>query len=103
MGDDLDSHPLSQLDEADREFVLRFVLASGSLKDVATSYSVSYPTIRAKLDQLIERLDRLRRGRPTSPLQELVARMVEKGELIPSAARRLLAEHQKEIKRIQET
>ena len=101
MGDD-NPHPLEQLDDADREFVLRFVLASGSLKDVAASYSVSYPTIRAKLDQLIERLERIRRGRPTSPLQELVARMVEKGELVPSAARRLLAEHQKEIKRLQE-
>ena len=101
MPDDSD-HPLDQLDDADREFVLRFVLASGSLKDVAAGYAVSYPTIRAKLDQLIERLERLRRGRPVSPLQELAARLVEKGELAPAAAKRLIAEHQKELKRLKE-
>src|SRR5262245_28360283 len=103
MSDDLDSHPLSQLDEAEREFVLRFILASGSLKDVAASYSVSYPTIRAKLDQLISRLASLREGRRISPVQELIARMLEKGEIVPSAARRLLAEHQKEIKQLKES
>lgn len=93
---------LDGLDDADREFVIRFVLASGSLKDVAQSYGVSYPTIRARLDRLIARLEELRRGRPVNPVAELLARFVEKGEMSPSAAQRVLAEHRKELERRQE-
>lgn len=96
-------HPLEQLDDADREFVIRFVLASGSLKDVAEGYGVSYPTIRARLDRLIKRLQELRRGQPVEPLKELLANMLAKGEIAPSAARRVLEVHRKEIEHAQET
>jgi hypothetical protein len=91
---------LSHLDEADQEFVIRFVLASGSLKDVAAGYGVSYPTIRSRLDRVISRLAELRRGQPVSPLRELLAKLVEKGELGATAARRILEEHRKEIEHI---
>ncbi|HEY2883393.1 MAG TPA: DUF2089 family protein [Pirellulales bacterium] len=93
------AHPLDQLEETDREFVVRFVLASGSLKDMADSYGVSYPTIRAKLDKLIQRLEQLRRGQPVNPLKELLATMIEKGEIAPAAARRILEEHRKEMEK----
>jgi hypothetical protein len=96
-------HPLEQLDDADREFVIRFVLASGSLKDIAEGYGVSYPTIRGRLDRLIKRLDELRRGQPVNPLKELLANMIAKGEISASAARRLLDLHRKEIEQAQET
>ena len=100
MAADEGAHPLTQLDETDREFVLRFVLASGSLKDVAQSYDVSYPTIRARLDRVIQRLEDLRKGRPVNPLNELLAKLVEKGEIAPAAARRVLAEHQRQLKQM---
>lgn len=80
-------HPLLELDEADLEFVLRFVLASGSLKELGRSYGVSYPTIRARLDRLIERLQRRLQERPPDPLAELLAELVERGEMTVSAAR----------------
>ena len=73
-------HPLHQLDEADLEFVLRLVLASGSLKDLASFYGVSYPTIRARLDKLIARLQDLLSGRKLDPMAGLLADLVEKGE-----------------------
>ncbi|MCI0331763.1 MAG: DUF2089 domain-containing protein [Planctomycetes bacterium] len=97
-----EAQALEGLDDADREFVTRFVLASGSLKDVAQSYGVSYPTIRARLDRLIARFEELRRGQPVNPVAELLARLVEKGEMSPSAAQRVLAEHRKEVERQQE-
>jgi hypothetical protein len=96
-------HPLEQLDDADRELIIRFVLASGSLKDVAEGYGVSYPTIRATLDRLIARLEELRRGQPLNPLKEMLANMIAKGEINPQTARRILAVHQKEIQQAQET
>lgn len=45
------------LEQEHLEFIRKFVLNSGSLKDMATAYQVSYPTVRAKLNQLIERID----------------------------------------------
>ena len=97
--DTTQQHPLLALDDADLEFVLRLVLASGSLKELAQSYGVSYPTIRAKLDRLIARLQALVAGRPVDPLAERLAELVERAEITPSAARGLLELHRREIKR----
>ena len=58
---------------SDREFVLRLVLASGSLKDLAKHYGVSYPTIRTRLDKLIERLEGFLKGRPIDPVSDMLA------------------------------
>ncbi|RLL40104.1 DUF2089 family protein [Oceanobacillus piezotolerans] len=44
------------LDEEDMEFIKKFVLNSGSLKEIAKIYEVSYPTVRIKLDRLIEKI-----------------------------------------------
>lgn len=45
------------LDKEDVEFVKRFVLNSGSLKEIAKVYEVSYPTVRIKLDRLIQKIE----------------------------------------------
>jgi hypothetical protein len=42
----------------------------------------------------------LRRGQPVSALRELLAKLVEKGELGTAAVRRILEEHRKEIDQI---
>lgn len=47
---------LMELSGEEQEFVVQFVLASGSLKEIASVYGVSYPTVRARLDRLIEKL-----------------------------------------------
>ena len=102
MPDQANKHPLLTLTEGDLEFVLRLVLASGSLKALAEAYGVSYPTIRAKLDRVIAQLDAAVKGRPTDPMAELLADYLEKGELGPSAARAILEQHRKEIKKTKE-
>lgn len=48
--------PLARLSEKDQAFILDFVKASGSLKDLARSLGVSYPTVRNMLDDLITKL-----------------------------------------------
>jgi hypothetical protein len=92
-------HPLLELDEADREFVLRMVLASGSLKDLARSYGVSYPTIRARLDRLVTRLETLLRRREADPMAELLATLVERGELAPGSARAIRELHREQVRK----
>jgi hypothetical protein len=80
-------HPLCTLPPEDLDFITELVLRSGSLKEVAESYGVSYPTIRLRLDRVIERLKLARDGRTPDALSLLLSQMVERGELAPSAAR----------------
>jgi hypothetical protein len=47
---------LDYLGEEDLAFIKRLVLASGSLKEVAASYGISYPTVRLRLDRLIAKI-----------------------------------------------
>lgn len=82
-------HPLTQLPREDLDLIVELVLQSGSLKDLATSYGVSYPTIRTRLDRTIERLRAAVSGKNADPVNDLMADMVARGELTPAAARRL--------------
>lgn len=84
------THPLAQLDDADLEFVLQFVLASGSLKEMARIYGVSYPTIRARLDRVIMQLRDVASKRPSDPMSSLLAGLLEEGQLSSGAARDIL-------------
>ena len=47
---------LMGLEIEDVSFIKKFVLASGSLKDMAKEYEVTYPTLRIRLDKLIEKI-----------------------------------------------
>ncbi|HQN93659.1 MAG TPA: DUF2089 family protein [Prolixibacteraceae bacterium] len=44
------------LDDKDQEFIIEFVLSSGSLKVMAQKLNLSYPTVRNMLDELIEKI-----------------------------------------------
>ena len=47
---------MSELDTEDINFIKKFILASGSLKEIAKVYDVSYPTVRLRLDRLIQKI-----------------------------------------------
>jgi hypothetical protein len=84
-------HPLFMLDNADLELVLRLVLASGSLKDLATQYGISYPTVRIRLDRLIEKVRILEdEKKPKSPFHRKVQLLVAEGRLDLATARTLI-------------
>ncbi|MEH7461895.1 DUF2089 family protein [Bacillus thuringiensis] len=44
------------LDGEDIEFIKNFILNSGSLKEIAKIYDVSYPTVRVRIDKLIQKI-----------------------------------------------
>ena len=48
---------MENLEEEDVVFIKKFVLSSGSLKKIAESYGVTYPTVRLRLDKLIEKIE----------------------------------------------
>jgi len=89
------NRPLARLEDEDLDLVERLVLASGSLKELAEAYGVSYPTIRGRLDRVIEHLRRALAARPVDPMAELLADLVEKGEVTPRGARAVLELHRK--------
>jgi hypothetical protein len=94
-------HPLVRLEEDDLDFIVQFVLASGSLKDMAQLYGVSYPTIRATLDRVIANLrQKLNTGGPDE-MTELLAGLVERGELKPAEAKRIRDMHRGVVEEIQ--
>lgn len=47
---------LTDLSPADLNFIKQFVLCSGSLREIAQIYDISYPTVRNRLNQLIEKI-----------------------------------------------
>ena len=60
---------LEGLSDEDLMFVKRFLLASGSLKELAAAYGISYPTVRLRLDRLIQKIELLDDQRPASPFE----------------------------------
>lgn len=46
----------NNLQQEEHNFIKKFLLASGSLKELASNYNVTYPTVRLRLDRLIEKI-----------------------------------------------
>ncbi len=53
---DFSLSPLTDLSVEQQEFITQFVISSGSLKEMARILGVSYPTVRARLDRIIDTL-----------------------------------------------
>jgi hypothetical protein len=81
------------LEVEDLHFIKRLVLASGSLKELAAEYGVSYPTIRARLDGVIERVRMLDKHDGDDPLEARVRILVAEGAMEPKMGKDLLALH----------
>lgn len=91
------THPLLKLSNEDLSMVASFVLASGSIKALSQEYAVSYPTMRQRLDGLIERLRRLVDGGEPEPLSDYLADLIAKGQLAPSMATQIRSLHRQEL------
>lgn len=85
------------LNDEDWAYLKRFILASGSLKDVAAEYGVSYPTVRARLDALMEKVRAADGAKSADEFTLLVQSLVIEGRVESSAARELLQKHRKEL------
>jgi len=84
---------LATLDEDDIRFLYRFVVASGSLKQLAKDYGVSYPTVRTRLDRLIEKVKIAESSEKLDPFERSLKLLVADGQVPLAAAKRLLAAH----------
>ena len=48
---------MMNLEDEDVKFIKKFILNSGSLKKMAQEYDVTYPTVRLRLDKLIQKIE----------------------------------------------
>jgi len=86
------------LADEDFQFIKRLLLASGSLKDVAQQYEISYPTVRIRLNRLIEKAQILDSEKPKTNFHKTVRIMVAEGKLDITTAKQLINEFEKERK-----
>lgn len=91
---------MANLEEEDVAFIKRFILASGSLKEVAKQYGVTYPTVRLRLDRLIQKI-RISDDTATEPYIALIKRLAVNDKIDFEAAKLLIAEYKKSRKEIE--
>ena len=87
---------LEVLSDEDLAFVKRFLLASGTLKELARQYSVSYPTLRLRLDRLIDKVNLLDSHVEAGPFERQLRALYAEGRLDTAAFRLLLESHRQE-------
>jgi len=85
---------LSALTDEDCSFIKRFVLASGSLKEMAAQYQVTYPTVRLRLDRLIAKIQ-LNDREEADPYITLVKQLALDDKLDVDTARLLVNAYRK--------
>ena len=85
---------LADLEDEDAAFIKKFVLASGSLKEVAAQYGVSYPTVRLRLDRIIQKI-RLGEESEAEPYISLIKKLALEGRLDLETARLLIGAYKK--------
>jgi hypothetical protein len=102
------SHPMQKtwldyLSDDDLAFVKRFILASGSLKELAQVYGISYPTVRLRLDRLMAKIQVVEDQQISSPFEKLLRMQYAEGKIDLYTLKRLLAAHQEELEERHET
>lgn len=85
---------MTNLDDEDVSFIKKFLLASGSLKEVARQYEVTYPTVRLRLDRLIQKIQ-ISEDTANEPYIGLIKRMAVNEKIDFDTAKILIAEYKK--------
>ena len=85
---------MADLEDEDVTFVKKFLLASGSLKEMARQYGVTYPTVRLRLDRLIQKI-KLSEDTEKEPYIALIKQLALNDKLDFETAKLLIAEYKK--------
>lgn len=85
---------MAELDDEDAAFIRNFLLASGSLKEIAGLYGVTYPTVRLRLDRLIQKI-RLSETIAEDPFIALVKKLAVDDRFDFDTAKLLVTQYKK--------
>lgn len=83
---------LENLDDEDINFIKKFILSSGSLKEVASLYGVTYPTVRLRLDKLIQKIN-LNESNNIDPYISVIKRLAIEDKIDFETAKFLISEY----------
>ena len=81
-----------RLTDEQKDFIETFVKCRGNIKDVERELGISYPTVRAKLDDVVTALGYTVAKKPTINSKEIVD-MLEKGEISAEQALNIMKEY----------
>ena len=82
------------LEDEDVIFIKKFLQASGSLKEIAQQYEVTYPTVRLRLDKLIQKIQ-ISDDVSNEPYIALIKRLAVSDKLDFDTAKILISEYKK--------
>lgn len=86
---------MQNLDDEDVGFIKKFVLASGSMKQMAGEYGVTYPTVRLRLDKLIQKIE-INEQTASEPYIGLIKKLALEEKVDFQTAKLLIAEYKKQ-------
>jgi hypothetical protein len=89
---------MDSLEDEDLAFIKRFILFSGSLKDLAEAYNVSYPTLRLRLDRLIDKIKILDNEKIDDDYERQLRALFADGKLDSAIFKKLLSAYQEQKK-----
>ena len=87
---------MMNLEDEDVTFIKKFLQASGSLKEMARLYGVTYPTVRLRLDKLIQKIQ-ISEDTANEPYSGLVKRLAVNEKIDFDTAKILIAEYKKQM------
>jgi len=82
------------LEDEDIIFIKKFLKASGSLKEIARQYDVTYPTVRLRLDKLIQKIQ-ISEDISNEPYVAFVKRLVVNDKIDFDTAKVLISEYKR--------
>ncbi|WP_094550152.1 DUF2089 family protein [Petroclostridium xylanilyticum] len=85
---------MSNLEDEDLVFIKNFLQASGSLKEIARQYGVTYPTVRLRLDKLIQKI-KITEDTENDPYIALIKRLAVNDKIDFDTAKILINEYKK--------
>ncbi len=91
---------IANLEDEDVVFIKKFLLASGSLKEVAKQYEVTYPTVRLRLDRLIQKIQ-ISEDTNNDPYIGLIKRLAINEKIDFDTAKILMSEYKKSKQEVQ--
>jgi hypothetical protein len=71
--------PLARLSYEDQVFIAMFIKVHGSIKDMEQAFGISYPTVKARLNRICEKLGFVH-AKPVQEREEVLGKL-EKGEI----------------------
>lgn len=88
---------MESLEEEELGFVKQLILTSGSLKELAAKYGVSYPTVRLRLDRLIQKIEVFDKFHDRSETERKLRAFYAEGHIPEPVFKSLLQTAKKEL------